>query len=248
MKNMVTVVFRISFLVGCIFVAVLMGGVSVHAQELTGGIGLQSGDIVRTIVLLGALAILPALFVSMTAFIRISVVMAMIRHAFGMPETPPNTVLISLSLFLTMIVMAPTFHNLNEKALTPYLNNELTLEQSLVASQAPLRAFMLSQTEDRDLALMYNMSGAELPERPEDVDIFLLTPAFILHEIRVAFTIGFVIMLPFLLIDLIVSSILLSLGMMMVPPATISLPLKLLMFVVIDGWSLIVKGLVGGFL
>ncbi|WP_022692963.1 flagellar type III secretion system pore protein FliP [Ponticaulis koreensis] len=209
--------------------------------------GFASGDILRTIVLLGALTILPALFMSMTAFIRIAVVLAMIRHAFGMPETPPNPILVMLSLFLTFFVMTPTFDAVRTTAFTPYVENEMTLEEAVSVGQVPMKEFMLSQVQDKDLLLMYELSGRPAPASPEDVDLFLLVPAFILNELRVAFTIGFVIMLPFLLIDLIISSILLSLGMMMVPPATISLPIKILVFVMIDGWALIIRGVLGGF-
>jgi flagellar biosynthetic protein FliP len=183
----------------------------------------------------------------MTSFIRIIIVLSMVRHAFAMPQTPPNPVLISLAFFLTLFVMAPTFNDVNALGLQPYLDGSLSLSDAAAAGSAPITEFMLAQTREENIGLMYELAGAELPDDPSDVSLLYLTPAFILNELTVAFTIGFLIMLPFLMIDLVVASILLSLGMMMVPPATISLPIKLLMFVVIDGWALILTGIVGGF-
>lgn len=202
---------------------------------------------VRTGVLLTLLALLPAVLICMTSFIRIIIVLGMIRHAFGMPETPPNPVLVSLALFLTAFTMGPAFLSIQADAIQPLLAGSITIPEALEAAVGPLRTFMLSQVQEQDLETIYAIAGAPLPATPEEVDIWKLTPAFILNELRVAFSIGFVIMLPFLLIDLVVASILLSLGMMMVPPATISLPIKILMFVLIDGWSLIITGVIGGF-
>jgi flagellar biosynthesis protein FliP len=207
----------------------------------------MSSDIVRTALLLSLLAIIPAMLISMTSFIRIVVVLAMVRHAFGMPETPPNAVLVSLALFLTAFTMSPTLTSVNDQAMQPLLAGTIGVEQALEAGKAPLRDFMLSQTRDADIESIYAISDTPLPTRREEVDILKLTPAFMLNELRVSFTIGFVILLPFLVIDLVVSSILLALGMMMVPPATISLPIKLLMFVLIDGWKLVLEGVLGSF-
>jgi flagellar biosynthetic protein FliP len=204
-------------------------------------------DVVRTALILALLAIIPAILISMTGFIRIIIVLAMVRHAFGMPETPPNPVLISLALFLTAFSMSPMLSDLNGRAVQPLLAGTIGVEQALEAGSAPLRDFMLSQTRDADIESIYAISNTPLPARRQDVEILKLAPAFILNELRVAFTIGFVILLPFLVIDLVVSSILLSLGMMMVPPATIALPIKLLMFVLIDGWKLVLEGVLGSF-
>lgn len=212
------------------------------------GDGETDSNLLRTAFLLTVIAFLPAVFISTTSFIRIVIVLAMIRHAFGMPETPPNQVLLALGLFLTAFVMAPTFGSMNEQALQPLMAGELSVERALEQGSTPLRDFMLTQVRDEDLASMYAITETPLPSRAEDVDIFKLVPAFILNELRIAFTIGFVILLPFLLIELIVASILLSLGMMMVPPATISLPIKVLMFVLVDGWALVIEGVLGGFL
>jgi flagellar biosynthesis protein FliP len=210
------------------------------------GVGMST-DLVRTMLLLTLLAVAPAIFICMTSFIRIVVVLAMVRHAFGMPETPPNPVLISLALFLTAFAMGPTFAAVNGQALKPLMAGTATVEQAVERGSAPLRSFMLAQTRDSDIEAIYAIAKAPVPDRPEQVELLKLTPAFILNELRVSFTIGFVILLPFLLIDLVVASILLALGMMMVPPATISLPIKILMFVLIDGWGLILQGVLGSF-
>lgn len=204
-------------------------------------------EVTRTALLLGLLAIIPALIVSTTSFIRIVIVLAMVRHAFGMPQTPPNIVLVSLALFMSAFLMGPTFDRVNDEALTPFLDGDATTTQSLENASEPMKEFMLRHTRESDIELVYSISRTPLPETAEDIEILKLIPAFVMNELRVAFTIGFVIMLPFLLIDLVVASILLSLGMMMVPPQTISLPIKVLMFVLIDGWSLVLQGLIGSF-
>lgn len=206
-----------------------------------------SADVVRTTLLLTMLAILPAILISMTSFVRIVITLSMVRHAFGMPETPPNPVLISLALFLTAFSMGPTLTTLNSQAVQPFLAGQIGAEDAMTRGSAPLKTFMLAQTRDSDIEAIYAISHTPVPARPDQVEILKLAPAFIMNELRVSFTIGFVILLPFLLIDLVVSSILLSLGMMMVPPATISLPIKLLMFVLIDGWSLVIQGVLGSF-
>jgi len=206
-----------------------------------------TSDVMRTTVMLTLLAILPAMLISMTSFVRIVISLSMVRHAFGMPETPPNAVLISLALFLTAFSMGPTFSTLNSDAVQPFLNGKIGVEEAMAKGSVPLRTFMLAQTRDSDIAAIYAISHTPVPARPDQVDILKLAPAFIINELRVSFTIGFVILLPFLLIDLVVSAILLALGMMMVPPATISLPIKLLMFVLIDGWSLVIQGVLGSF-
>ena len=202
---------------------------------------------VRIAVLLSLLAIIPGLFICMTSFVRIIVVLSMIRHAFGMPETPPNQVLVSLGLFLTALTMLPVFGQINDMALEPFLAGRMPVEQAVSTGVQPLRAFMLRQVRDQDLKTVYDIAKQPLPTRPDQVGIMLLTPAFMLNELRISFKISFVLLLPFLLIDLVVSSILLSLGMIMVPPATLSLPIKLLMFILIDGWSLVLEGVISGF-
>jgi flagellar biosynthesis protein FliP len=164
-----------------------------------------------------------------------------------MPETPPNSVLLSLALFLTALSTGPALQDVAEKGVQPFLDGRISVDQAMERSAAPLRTFMLRQVRDSDLKTVYGISRKPLPAKPADVSMVQLVPAFMLNELRVAFTIGFVILLPFLLIDLVVSAVLLSLGMLMVPPATISLPLKILMFVVIDGWGLLITGVIGSF-
>ena len=207
----------------------------------------DSVSLVRTSLILALIAFLPSIVVCMTSFLRIVVVLAMIRHALGMPETPPNAVLTALALFLTALTMGTTLEQVATQGVKPFLSGTVAVEQAIDQGSLPLKAFMLKQVSDRDLKTVYAISRQPTPKSAGEVGLMQLTPAFMLNELRVAFTIGFVILLPFLLIDLVVSAILLSLGMLMVPPATISLPLKILMFVLIDGWAIILEGLVGSF-
>jgi flagellar biosynthesis protein FliP len=207
----------------------------------------NSTEVIRIAVVLTLLALIPALAICMTAFVRIVVVLSMIRHGFGMPETPPNQVLVSLAIFLTIFSMLPTFSAVSTNALQPFMDGAIGVEQALDRGSEPLRQFMLRQVRDQDIKTIYDISKQPLPASAAEVDLMHLTPAFMLNELRVAFKIGFVVLLPFLLIDLVVASILLSLGMLMVPPSTLSLPIKVLMFVLIDGWGLVMQGVVGSF-
>ena len=207
----------------------------------------ETAQAVRVVLGLTVLAVLPALLVCLTSFLRIIVVLSMLRHAIGMNETPPNTVLIGLALFLTLFTMSPVLQKLNQDAFEPFMAGKLTVEEGYGKGIAPLRDFMVRQTREADLALMVELSKAPVPSSMEDIGNVQLIPSFMLSELRAAFQIGFVIFLPFLLIDLIVSSILMALGMMMMPPTTIALPLKILMFILVDGWSLVLKALVGSF-
>jgi len=202
---------------------------------------------VRIVMGLTLLAVLPALVVCVTAFLRIIIVLSMLRHAIGMPETPPNTVLIGLALFLTLFTMSPVLQTLNDEALQPYMQGTLGNDAAFAKASRPIREFMVRQTREQDVALMVELSKSKPPQSMDDIGNVQLVPAFMLSELRAAFQIGFVIFLPFLLIDLIVSSILMALGMMMMPPTSIALPLKVLMFILVDGWSLILKALVGSF-
>ena len=209
--------------------------------------GDETSSAVRIVLGLTLLAVIPALLVCVTAFLRIVIVLSMLRHAIGMPETPPNTVIVGLSIFLTLFTMAPTLQALNQDALQPYLQGSLGTQAAYTKATQPLREFMARQTREQDIALMVELSKAPRPQSMDDVSNVQLVPAFMLSELRAAFQIAFVVFLPFLLIDLIVSSVLMALGMMMMPPVTIALPLKLLMFILVDGWSLILKALVGSF-
>jgi flagellar biosynthetic protein FliP len=221
-----------------------MPGLQVN-MDAKGGAELASA--VKILLGLTVLSLAPAILMSMTAFVRIVIVLSMLRHALGMQETPPNTVIISLSLFLTFFTMAPALNQMNEQALQPYLSGKMAPQAALEKGVGPLREFMVRQTREQDLALMVELAKAEQPTTIADISMVQLIPAFMLSELRAAFQIGFVIFLPFLLVDLIVSSALMALGMMMVPPASISLPLKILLFVLMDGWNLVVRSLLGTF-
>jgi flagellar biosynthetic protein FliP len=220
-------------------------------QVRIGSAGASSpGEVSSAIKILLALTVLslaPAILMSMTSFVRIVIVLSMLRHALGMQETPPNTVIVSLALFLTLFTMAPTLQEVKSKAYQPFMENKLSMDKAADAGIKPLREFMVRQTREQDMALMVELSKAEQPKTVDDIGMLQLIPAFMLSELRAAFQIGFVIFLPFLLVDLIVSAALMSLGMMMVPPASIALPLKILMFVLMDGWNLVVRSLLGTF-
>jgi flagellar biosynthetic protein FliP len=207
----------------------------------------DTAQALRIVLGLSVLAVLPALLVCITSFLRIIIVLSMLRQAIGMPETPPNPVLLGLALFFTLFTMAPVLQTLNDQAFQPFMDGRLGMEAAYGKGMAPLREFMVRQTREQDLALMIELSKAKMPHGIEDVGTVQLIPAFMLSELRAAFQIGFVIFLPFLLIDLVVSSVLMALGMMMMPPTTVALPLKVLMFVLVDGWSLVLQALVGSF-
>lgn len=207
----------------------------------------RTAEVVRIALILTMMALIPALLICTTSFVRVVVVLSMIRHAFGMPETPPNQVLVSLAIFLTAFSMMPTFEAVNSRALQPFLEGRISVREAIDEGTGPARTFMLRQVRDQDIKAVYDIARKPLPTRAQDVDLMQLIPAFMLNELRVAFRIGFVVLLPFLLIDLVVSSILLALGMLMVPPSTLSLPIKVLMFVLIDGWSLVLQGVLGSF-
>ncbi len=221
-------------------------GIDIDLGGATGGGG-DVGTAVKIVLGLTLLSLAPAILVVMTSFTRIIVVLSILRHAFGMQQTPPNTVLISLALFLTIFNMLPTLNMIDADALEPFNKGEISSEQALQAGMAPLRDFMIRQTREQDLALMVEISGGEMPQSIDDVSNLQVVPAFMLSELKAAFQIGFVIFLPFVLIDIVVASILMSMGMLMVPPMMISLPIKILMFVLIDGWNLVVHSLLGSF-
>jgi flagellar biosynthetic protein FliP len=222
-------------------------GLRVSVGGAAGGGRAEVASALQILIALTVLSLAPAILVSMTSFIRTVIVLSMLRHAFGMQETPPNTVLVSLALFLTLFTMLPVLDKVNAEAVQPYLGQKITLQDAYQRGVEPLRDFMIRQTREQDLALMVEISHDTPPKTVQDVKLVQLIPAFMLNELRTAFQIGFVVFLPFLLIDLIVSSVLMSLGMMMVPPVMISLPLKVLMFVLIDGWNLVVRSLVTSF-
>jgi flagellar biosynthetic protein FliP len=197
--------------------------------------------------LLTILSLVPAILMMVTSFVRITIVLSFVRNAVGVPQLPPNQVLLGLALFLTFFVMAPTWQRINTDALQPYLANQLPAEQAFDKASEPLREFMFKQVRERDLALFIQIGNLPRPNTQADVPTYALVPAFMISELKTAFQMGFMVLVPFLVIDLVVSSVLMSMGMMMLPPATISLPFKLLLFVLADGWHLIVRSLVESF-
>jgi len=215
-------------------------GVSV---EINGPNGTPSSSIV-TLLGITLLSVAPAILLMMTSFTKIFVVLAMTRNALSLPSIPPNQVLAGLALFLSLFIMAPVVGEMNEVGVQPYLAGTMTFGQALEAASEPLRAFMLSFTREEDLALMTRAAGLENPEDPSTVELTTLIPAFMISELRAAFIIGFVIFVPFLVIDLVVAAALMSMGMMMLPPVMISLPFKILLFVLVDGWGLIITSLI----
>lgn len=207
----------------------------------------QVSSAVQLFVLLTILSLAPSILILATSFTRIVIVLSMVRSAIGTAAIPPNQVIIGLSLLLTFFVMAPVYNEVNENAIQPYLESQITQEEALDRTVEPVRTFMLKQTREKDIELFMSMSGNPRPETAADIQLVDLFPAFVISELRTAFTMGFVIYIPFLVIDLIVSSILLSMGMMMLPPSLVSLPFKILLFVLVDGWYLIVKSLLLSF-
>jgi flagellar biosynthetic protein FliP len=217
------------------------------AAPAQGGETQNVSTAIQLLLLVTVLSLAPAILVMVTSFTRVIVVLSLLRTAIGIPQLPPNQVLIGLALFLTAFVMAPAIKTINEDAIQPYMAGTITQDEAFSRGEAPLRAFMLKQTREQDLGLFLKLSGAEKPETREDVPTYVLVPAFAISELKTAFQMGFVMFVPFLVIDLIVSSALLSMGMMMLPPVVVSLPFKILLFVLVDGWYLIVGSLVGSF-
>ena len=209
--------------------------------------GLRLSGTVGVVVLMGALTLLPTLMLLMTSFTRILVVMHFLKQALGTQTTPPAHLMSALALLLTGFVMAPTLHEVNTTAITPWLDGKIEQPAMMTAALQPMRAFMLRQVAERDLEAFVEMSQAPAPEKVEDVSTVVLMSAFVTSELRTAFQLGFVLFLPFIIIDVVVSSVLMSMGMFMLPPAMISLPFKLLLFVLVDGWTLLVQSLVAGF-
>lgn len=203
--------------------------------------------VLRSFLLLTLLSFIPLLLISLTSFTRIVVVLSLIRSALGLQQTPPNSVLVTLALFLTLFTMSPVLQAAKTGALDPYLRKEIAAPVALEKAFQPLKLFMIRQTRQQDLLAVAKMAGHPAPRSIDEVPVLELVPAFMLSELQTAFQIGFVIFLPFLLIDLVVAAILMALGMIMVPPSTVSLPLKILLFLLINGWSLVAQALLASF-
>ncbi len=215
--------------------------------DLGDGSGSSTGRILQLIALLTVLTVAPAILIMVTSFTRIVVVLSFLRSALGTQQTPPNMVIVSLALFLTGFVMAPVFEKSYTEGISPLIEEKIEGREAFDKSMAPLRTFMLSQVREQDLALFFRLAKAPAPAKAEETPLKVLVPAFMISELRRAFEIGFLIFLPFLIIDMVVASVLMSMGMLMLPPVMISLPFKLIFFVLVDGWYLVAGSLVQSF-
>ncbi len=202
---------------------------------------------IEVFLLISFLSLLPAILIMFTSFTRIVVVLALLRQALGGQQMPPNPVIIGLSLFLTFFIMSPTIEVINRESINPYIEKKIDMKEAFKRAEPAIKTFMLKQTREKDIALFLKVSKQDVPEKPEQLPIRVVVPAFAISELKTAFEMGVLIFLPFLIIDMIVSSVLLSMGMMMLPPVMISLPFKLLLFVLVDGWNLVVGTIIRSF-
>ena len=242
--------FFVLLMAGAAMAAPVAPAVPLPTVNIGVGQAQSPADVVTSLQIIGLLTILslaPSILVLMTAFTRIVVVLSFTRSALATQNQPPNQVLVGLALFLTFFVMAPTFGRINTEALQPYLKGEITQAEAFTKGQQPLREFMLKQTNEKDLALFVNLAGLPRPESEADLPTYVIIPAFAVSEIATAFKIGFLIFIPFVVIDMVISATLMSMGMLMLPPMMISLPFKILLFVMMDGWRLVVQYLVQSF-
>jgi flagellar biosynthesis protein FliP len=227
--------------------AILFVAAPAAAQDISINFGQGGGlteRVIQLIALLTVLSLAPSILVMMTSFTRIVVVLSLLRTALGTATAPPNAVIISLAMFLTAFVMGPALQRAYDAGVRPLVNNEISTEQAFERSAEPLRVFMQRNVREKDLQLFADMSGEPRPAKPEDLSLRILVPAFMISELKRAFEIGFLLFLPFLIIDLVVASVLMSMGMMMLPPVVVSLPFKLIFFVLVDGWSLVAGSLI----
>jgi len=201
----------------------------------------------QVLAMMTALSFIPAAVIMMTSFTRIIVVLGILRQAIGLQQTPSNQILVGMSLFMSIFIMAPVYNDINERAITPYLNEEMTSIQALTEAKEPLKAFMLSQTRIKDLETFAQISGITKLDKPEDTPFLVIIPAFITSELQTAFIIGFMFFIPFLIVDLVVASILMAMGMMMLSPMIVSMPFKIMLFVLVDGWGLVMGTLAKSF-
>ncbi len=233
-----------------VFLAADAAAQTLPKVSLQVGDAAEPGDLSTTlqiIILMTVLALAPSILIMVTSFIRIVVVMSFLRNAMGIQQMPPNQLLVALSLILTFFIMAPVFQQSYSEGIKPYLDKQISGEEAFDKAVGPVRHWMLAQTREKDLALFVNIAKLEQPEKPEDIPLHVLVPGFVISELRTAFQIAFVLFVPFLVIDMVVASVLMSMGMMMLPPIIVSLPFKILLFVLVDGWYLLVKSLVESF-
>lgn len=207
----------------------------------------EVANVLKIMIMLTVLSLAPAILILMTSFTRIVVVLSFLRQAIGTQQMPPNQLVVGLALFLTFFVMAPTFKTIQTQALEPYMENRMNQGDALSKAEVPMRSFMFKQTREKDIEVMQALAKLTKPRNREDVPTYVLIPAFILSELKTSFQMGFMLYLPFLILDMVVSSILMAMGMMMLPPVVISLPFKLLLFVLVDGWQLVVGSLIKSF-
>jgi len=207
----------------------------------------DGSNAIQLLLLIGGISLVPALLFTVTGFTRILIVLGFIRSGLGTPTAPPNQVLVGIALFLTLFVMAPTFNAINKEAIQPLRAEKISQETALKRAEGPMREFMFDQTRTKDIALFAKLAKIKDPKTRKDIPTYVLIPAFTISELKTAFQIGFLIFLPFLIIDLVVSSTLMSMGMMMLPPVFISLPFKILLFILVDGWNLVTSSLVQSF-
>lgn len=231
-------------------VVVLVLAPSAHAQDISINFGAGGGlteRVIQLIALLTVLSLAPSILVMMTSFTRIVVVLSLLRTALGTATAPPNAVIVALALFLTAFVMGPIFQRAYDIGIRPLMNNEISVEQAFERSSGPFKEFMLKNVREKDLRLFTDLAREPIPTSPDEVSLRILVPAFMISELKRAFEIGFLLFLPFLIIDLVVASVLMSMGMMMLPPVIIALPFKIIFFVLVDGWYLVVGSLVRSF-
>jgi len=237
-----------------IILLAILGNVA-SAQTLPKiSIGIEEGEnakdlsvTLQILLLLTVLTLAPAILIMLTSFIRIVIVFSFLRHAVGTHQMPPNQLLVGLAIILTVFIMAPTITKINKTALQPYLKDEISQKEAYDTGIKPIREFMLKQVREKDLALFVSLSGISKPESPDDLPTYLIIPGFVISELRIAFQISFILFIPFIIIDMVVASVLMSMGMLMLPPIMVSLPFKILLFVLVDGWYMIVKSMVSSF-
>ncbi len=238
------------------FGVVLLSAISAKGQVTlpTVNLGFKTTDnpnevvsAIKLVLMLTVLTLAPAILIMMTSFTRIIIVFSFLRQALGVNQMPPNQLLVGLALFLTFFIMGPAFTEVNKNGLQPYLSGKISQDDAIAQSMAPLRKFMFSQTRDTDLSLFLKLAKVDQPKTRADVPSMVLIPAFIISELKTAFQIGFIIFLPFLVIDIVTSSVLMAMGMMMLPPVVVSLPFKIMLFVLVDGWGLLIGSMVKSF-
>jgi flagellar biosynthetic protein FliP len=239
-----------------IFLFTLLIGLPVFAQMTLPSVNLgfkttdnpnEIVNVIKIVLVMTVLTLAPAILIMMTSFTRLIIVLSFLRQAMGVQQMPPNQLLVGLALFLTFFIMGPSFSEMNTKGIQPYIAGKINQDQALTETLAPLRKFMFTQTRPQDLALFVRLAKIEKPKTLAEVPTMALIPAFVISELKTAFQIGFIIFLPFLIIDMVASSVLMAMGMMMLPPVVISLPFKIMLFVLVDGWALLIGSLVKSF-